>query len=102
LGIIISDGKGKTLAYLSKNPSSTRTAIEAAEIERLGLVEFLGLELAPRPGQDAGDPEYMAYVYERWKILVTTLRKPRCVAGLKLARSSNMEYIIHRVLQRYR
>jgi hypothetical protein len=101
LGIIISDRNGNTLAYLGKGLSATKTKIEAAEIKRLGLVEFLGLELAPRPRQDAGKSEYMAYVYERWKILVIELRKPRCVAGLKLARSSNMEYIL-RLLERYR
>ncbi|MDA4128197.1 MAG: hypothetical protein OK422_01835 [Thaumarchaeota archaeon] len=102
LGIIITNEKGRALVYLGKQGSSTKVVVDEREIKRIGVVEFMALKMAPRPGQDTGKSEYVMFVYEKFKILVTELKKPRLVIGLKLTRSSNVEYIMHKVLKKYR
>ena len=94
LAVILTDEKGVGLAYVSRDDSETRHSLSEEEIRRIGTVEFLGVKLAPRPGQDAGEFEYAAYVYQRFKVLITQLRTPPWVVGLKLTRSSNLEYVL--------
>jgi len=100
LAVIITDATGSNLAYLSKGSPAAKPPPTKKEDERIGVVEFLRLSMAPRPGQDSGEVEYLAYVYQRFKIVIAALKKPKLVVGLKLARSSNAEYVFNTVLRK--
>jgi hypothetical protein len=99
LATIIVDDKGKGLAYINRQNPEAEAALGEEEIGRIGLVEFLGAGMAPRPGQQTGNFEYVAYVYERFKIMIVESYESKWVIGLRLARSSNMEYVF-RLLQK--
>jgi hypothetical protein len=91
LATIVSDDKGESLAYTKKNPEGG-AALEKAEIRRIGFVEFLGVKMAPRPGQHTWDIRvcsvYLGEVQDYDRPIEQT-----SVGGLRLARSSNMEYV---------
>ena len=56
----------------------------------------------PRPEQNAGKEEYVVYAYENFKILITELKNPPFVIGVKLPRAVNLEYVMNKVLLPYR
>jgi hypothetical protein len=93
LATIIVDDKGKGLTYINRQNPEAEAALGEEEIGRIGLVEFLGVRMVPRPGQQTGNFEYVAYVYERFKIMIVESHESKWVIGLRLARSSNMEYV---------
>lgn len=102
LGVIVSDTEGHHLAYAGREGSGAALLTDRDEIRRLGANEFLGLKLTPRPGQNSGPTEYVAYVYENFKLVIMELKTPPCVVGLKLTRSTNVEYVVYRTLRKYR
>ena len=102
LGILISDSEGNHLAYSARQAPGTVPLKDDADIKRIGAMELLGLRLAPRPEQNAGKEEYVAYAYENFKILITELKNPPFVIGVKLPRAVNLEYVMNKVLLPYR
>ncbi len=102
LGILVTDPDGKHLAYAGKNASENVVLTDEGEIKRIGAMDLLGLRLAPRPEQNSGREEYVAYAYENFKIIVTELKNPSLVIGVKVTRSTNVEYVVNKVLQKYR
>lgn len=44
----------------------------------------------------------MNYVYEKFQITITELRKPAFIVGLKLSRASNAGDIVKKIQQRYK
>jgi hypothetical protein len=102
LGVLVSDAEGRALAYAAKDTSGVRVLTDLDEIKRIGVVETLGMRLASRPGQDTGEVEYVNYVYEKFQIAITELRKPAFVVGLKLRRASNAGDVVQKIQQRYR
>ena len=102
LGIVVADSEGSYLAYAGKEEREAKVLTDQDQIRRIGTKEFLGLRLAPRPGQDSGEVEYLSYVYENFRLVITELRNPRFIVGVKLTRSSNVEFVWHKVLLKYR
>jgi hypothetical protein len=102
LAILLSDFNGNPLVYVAKKGRGAKTITDKKEIRRISFVETFGLKLAPRPGQASGKVDYYAYVYQNFKLVVTRLSKPLAVASLKLTQSSNTEYVVYKILQRYR
>jgi hypothetical protein len=102
LAVLISDRKGKAFAYEGQPRARASEIPGAKEIERIAMVEFMALKLSERPGQDTGNTEYVVYVYEKFKILVSELRGGDFILGARLTRSSNSEYILNKLLRDFR
>jgi len=99
--VLVSDAEGRALAYAAKDSSGIRVLTDLDDVKRIGVVETLGMRLASRPGQDSGEVEYVSYVYEKFQIAITELRRRGFIAGLKLRRSSNAGDVMKKVQQRY-
>jgi len=99
---MVSDAEGRALAYAAKDGSGVRVLTDLDEIKRIGVVETLGMRLAARPGQDTGEVEYVNYVYEKFQITITELRKPGFIVGLKLRRASSAGDVVKKIQQRYK
>jgi hypothetical protein len=54
LGILVVDQKGNSLAYLNRSGNVGADSIDEQEIRRIGVVEFMALRMADRPGQKRG------------------------------------------------
>jgi hypothetical protein len=102
IGMIVVDKKGKALAYSSRTKKGIKGGFGSEETKRVGIVEYMALGLAPRPGQDTGPSEYVMFVYEKNKILVTELPRFGVIIGAMLTRSSNAEFILNRVLTKFK
>ena len=102
LGVMVMDSEGNNLAYSGRQGTGNVALTDKAELNRIGSMELLSLRLAPRPGQNSGDEEYVAYAYQNFKIVITELKDPPFVVGLKVTRSSNVEYLMSAVLKKHR
>lgn len=102
LGILVSGPDGEALAYAGREAPGTRPLTNQQEIRHAGYMEFLGFQTAPRPQQDFGEPQYMVYVYENFKLAILGLKRPSVVVGLKLKRSASVDPVVKKILSRYR